>query len=491
MPSLLTKSGPRSRRLTEVARHVVLPDGIETTAWPSVAGKLRAMGIVFDPWQEGAGRAMLAKRADGKYAASVGGVVLSIPRQVGKTFMIGAIVFALCLIHPRMKVIWTAHHTNTADETFEAMQEMARRHQIAPYVRRVMTGGAKNVIIFTNGSRVEFGARDSGFGRGKTRVSILVLDEAQILTEKALENIVPTLNQGANPLMFMMGTPPRPIDSGEAFRNKRERALSGASSNVLYVEMSADRGSKLDDRKQWAKANPSFPGRTDVEAMLRMREAFSEDSFRREALGIWDENAVASSLIKPGEWARLADSFRPDGRRVFGVKFSVDGALVGLAGAVRPDEGPVLVGGIRIASTAEGLGWLVEYLVQRKDRTSQLVIDGRSGAPALLEMLSDAGLRARSKVSRDESRFIRTPSLSNYTAAHAMFHQAVVEGDLFHDDMPDLNSQVGVAIKRAIGTQGGWGWRGIGEGDDVTLLDAATLAFWGAKTTKRKARGES
>jgi hypothetical protein len=39
---------------------------------------------------------MLGKGADGLYAADA--VVLSIPRQVGKTYLIGWIVFALCLI---------------------------------------------------------------------------------------------------------------------------------------------------------------------------------------------------------------------------------------------------------------------------------------------------------------------------------------------------------------------------------------------------------
>jgi hypothetical protein len=61
---------------------------------------------------------ILAKRADGKYAATIGGTGLSIPRQVGKTFLVGAIVFALCLLCPNLTVIWTAHRLRTAEETF-------------------------------------------------------------------------------------------------------------------------------------------------------------------------------------------------------------------------------------------------------------------------------------------------------------------------------------------------------------------------------------
>lgn len=40
---------------------------------------------------------MLGKRADGLYAAGVGCVVVSICRQVGKTFLIGTMIVMLCI----------------------------------------------------------------------------------------------------------------------------------------------------------------------------------------------------------------------------------------------------------------------------------------------------------------------------------------------------------------------------------------------------------
>jgi hypothetical protein len=78
----------RSGRLSELARHVVLPSGIDSTGWPAVRDSAPSSAIEFDEWQDGLGRAVLGKRADGIYAATVGGVVLSIPRQVAKTFIV-------------------------------------------------------------------------------------------------------------------------------------------------------------------------------------------------------------------------------------------------------------------------------------------------------------------------------------------------------------------------------------------------------------------
>lgn len=58
-------------------------------------------------------------------------MVISIPRQACKSFLTGAIIFALCLIHPGIVVLWTAHRTRTSNETFRAMQAFARRKKVA------------------------------------------------------------------------------------------------------------------------------------------------------------------------------------------------------------------------------------------------------------------------------------------------------------------------------------------------------------------------
>src|SRR5699024_11477877 len=127
---------------------------------------------LFDEWQKGAGRLALAKREDGMYAAGIGGVVMSIPRQVGKTYFVSALVFALCTLLANQTVIWTAHRTRTHNETFKKMQSLTTKKLIAPYIRKVRTVNGEQEIEFYNGSRIMFGARESGFGdRKSTRLN--------------------------------------------------------------------------------------------------------------------------------------------------------------------------------------------------------------------------------------------------------------------------------------------------------------------------------
>ena len=74
-----TKSSTRiskQPRLSEAARHVVVPEGIVSTGWPAVRDTLENLGITFDQWQQDLTKVALGKRRDGTYAAAVGGVVL-------------------------------------------------------------------------------------------------------------------------------------------------------------------------------------------------------------------------------------------------------------------------------------------------------------------------------------------------------------------------------------------------------------------------------
>ena len=52
---------PDRRKLSDVARHVVLPKDIVTTGWPKVEAQARLCGIEYDDWQRQLGRCILAR----------------------------------------------------------------------------------------------------------------------------------------------------------------------------------------------------------------------------------------------------------------------------------------------------------------------------------------------------------------------------------------------------------------------------------------------
>ena len=467
-------------RLSDVARYLVLPSGIVSTGWPSARAECANLGLSFDPWQDGAGKGILAKRADGVYAASIGGVVMSIPRQVGKTFLIGAIIFALCRMRPGTTAIWTAHQLRTAEETFLAMKAMAAKPKIAPHVKRVILGSGEQAIEFVNGSRILFGARERGFGLGFAMVDILVLDEAQRVTEKTMDDLIPTTNQAPNPLIFLMGTPPRPTDVGEVFSRARREALSGESDDQMYLEFSADpdvstvgwKGDRA--RVDWAqvgKANPSFPHRTPRTAVLRMLKHLGDDSFLREGLGVWD-TGTGNAVISAAAWANCFDA----GSKIVGpVTFVLDvtpsraWASIAVAG-VRDDglQHVEVTSRNGVLDHRPGVGWVVDRVLELKESRPDFMLTLVSGSSAepLIPALTDAGVRLE---------FVKAADLP---AACGFFFDAVEAGVLRHVGQQNLTEALSSARKNVDDGEGAWRWGRRKSAEDITPLYAATVALW-------------
>lgn len=470
--SPLTKSG--TQKLSEAARHVILPTGIAETAWPSVRDKCAELGLGFDRWQDGAGRAILSKRADGKYAATVGGVAMSVARQTGKTYLIGAISFALALLSPGTTILWTAHRLKTAKETFRSMQGMARRRKIKPFIEQMFTGSGEEAIVFTNGSRILFGARETGFGRGFAKVDVEVFDEAQILTERALDDMLPAMNAAPNALAIFTGTPPRPQDPGEVFSRLRSEALSAGSGNAegLYIEFSADPNASPDDAEQQAKANPSFPHRTPPDAIKRLRKQLSEDSFLREAMGIWDADSQ-KQVIDADAWERAGDAASmPIERLSLAIDVPPDRntAAVSLAGQ-RPDGR----WHFELDEHRKGVDWVVPWVKERasKRRLHSVVVDEMSG---LVEKRRDRFFL----VGTDIAVTLAAAEGRDMAIACAKFYDAVMDGSVRHTDQPQMNVALSVARKRPLGA--GWAWNRKDATSDITPVVSATLALWGAQS---------
>lgn len=489
--------------LSEVARHLVIPEGIVATDWFMVEDRCREWGDSFDVWQDGLGQIVLGVDAAGRWASTVGGVTISIPRQVAKTFLMGRIVFALSTIYPGMKTLWTAHRVPTATMTFQKLAGLSKRPGAAPYMAvdrndGVRTSNGQQQLTFRNGSAIMFGAREQGFGRGFDEVDAEVYDEAQILTERALDDMVPAANQSRHPrgaLLAYMGTPPRrEIDPGEVFKGRRRKALAlkpkgvvvAVAGNAVYVETSADSdvgkpgGPGLYDRAQIEKANPSFPHRTPQESIDRMRENLpSEDGWRKEALGVWDDDKQGSRYIAAEDWATAETDSVPDGVRAIGVAFSWDGSRVAVAGAVRHANG-VHVEAIDAfsGSTEAGTAALAEWLASRWRTLAEIHVAGPD-APTLMDAL---------RLKNVPARVAKAISTAEYFAACSALVDGVRDHSLTHPKAPDtelLNASVAVCDRKMRGT-GTWGWESTTDDGDETPLEAASVAYRAALTTRRR-----
>lgn len=475
------------------ARYVVPPENMVTTEWPSICEICRVLGIEFDDWQGDLGRLILAKRPDGLYASDT--TAISIPRQSGKTYLIGAIVFALCIKYPGLRCIWTAHLFKTARETFESMQGLADMPSVKPYIKRIYSGSGDEKILFTNGSVIMFGARERGFGRGFPNIGVLIFDEAQILTSKALDDMTPSTNVAKNPLILTMGTPPKPEDPSEFFTTQRLDAgieaddedyagLDDDDDDVpresLYVEFSADRGCDPSDKTQWRKAIPAFPNRVSERAVRRMRKILGEASFLREGLGIWDKIVRTKRIISKRLWASAID-IGPDSDATpsaigvdmsHGRELSISAAWALEGGRVHVEE---VWSGFDISA---GKKWLADT-----SKRIDILIDSASPASALLPDLLARRCRARQTTAQDMAK-----------ACGAWMD--AIDSELLDDGLPllthsgqeALTKAVAGAQKRPIRDAGGFGWDRSDDAVNIAPLVSGSLALLGATTNGPRKR---
>lgn len=471
----MTSRRPRAARLTtvstprlsEAARHLVYPSTIKRSAFPAVQERLRSVGVEFDPWQQGFGTIALGLDASDKYAATIGGVVASIPRQVGKTFTVGHLLIGLCLEFPGLRVIWTSHHLQTTGNTFQSMQGMVRKKKIFPHVDEIRLVNGEQRIRFKNGSVIMFGARALGFGRGMDEIDVEVFDEGQILPMRALEDMVPATNQARHvhgALLFFIGTPPRPVDDGEAFTAKRQQALEGnPDDDMVYVEFSAEPTADPDDRSQWPIMNPSFPSRTPLESMLRMRKNLpDEDSWRREAMGIWDD--ADSRVFSIERWNQLKDrSVEPPERVVLTIAVAQDRSwsCISAAGDV---DGKTLV----MCHSMKGLSEAAEKVVELKEaRDVEEVALVGAQAKALAPDLTKAGVEFVMMTGGDEG------------AACAAFQEAVKDGTVVHLGQAELDVAVKNARTRMSGESERWDRRDAKIDDSPLVACSGAFYRWG------------
>ena len=178
----------------------IIPDDLYTSGEPSLNNLAAAAGDRFDVWQRQINRIILAKSADGFWSAR--NAVLSIPRQTGKTYDIGWVAIHRAARTPGMRIVWTAQHFSVIKDTFESLCAIVLRPEMSGLVdpdHGISLAAGKEEIRFRNGSRIFFRARERGALRGVKKIALLVIDEAQHLSDSAMASMLPTRTAPGTP----------------------------------------------------------------------------------------------------------------------------------------------------------------------------------------------------------------------------------------------------------------------------------------------------
>ena len=209
--------------------------------------------------------------------------------------------------------------------------------------------------------------------------------------------------------------------------------------------------------------------------MLRMFKNLSEDSFRREALGIWDEVSVHRPLVSPQRWAAMADVGPSDDVKpnAFGLDMSHGRNIAVSACWVEGESAH-----IELVWAGTDPAVAVEWIAERAGRRIPVVVDAMSPAASMAQ-----DLKAR-------RCSVTVTSAVNMAQACGALENRIATDALTHGGQQEMTDAILSARRRPIRDAGGWALDRSDPTSQIYPIVAATLALFGASSTRRPSTGE-
>ena len=448
-----------------------------------------------DEWQRDLLRVWLSRDESGRLRVTSAG--LSVPRQNGKNGAIEALELYLLVTQPGIQILHTAHRNETAYSAFERMQTLFKgeypgkgreARTLMKLVDKANGGGIRLAngewsIKLSNGSRIRYRTRSNGTGRGLTNINLLILDEAQELTDTITAALVSTTTAAiGDSLIIVMGTPPDETAPGEVFTRYRNAALTSPGPQDSWHEWSIEtlppRESTYEDMLPLIiDTNPAYeldrPASLPESSVRRELALDGFDKFVVERLGYWNEAAVADPAIDFKAWQKLENK-HPRSikgcKRTIGIKFSPDGSHVAVVNAWKYGNGKPHVEMSEYANIeGKGLTPLADALFRLRKKVAYILIDG-ANAQALADLLAEK---------QYPKGGYGVASTRDAIASASGLKTSIASKSFTHYSQEALDESARTATKRKIGNEWGFG------GACPEPIDATGLALRAMRTTKR------
>src|SRR6266540_3101209 len=467
------RSEPKMMTLTSTSARLCQPrfatprSPERLTFGPQIIEAAKWLGTPLMGWQEQV--AMVGGEIDPETGLpAYREVAVTVPRQSGKTTLILAWELQRARgweHHGPQRIVYSAQNGNAARrKLIDDQAPLLQRRKAKLGIARILRGMGNEAVEFRNSSRIELLASLEDSGHGKT-VDLGVKDElfadTDLRRDQALIPAMATRDAGQMITASTMGTSTS-VALNRLVERARQAVEVGQRSGIAYFEWSAEPDADPDDPEVWRGCMPAL-GRTISEPVVRAaREQMLLSEFRRAFLNITDDHR-SEPIIPAAAWRACG------GRSVVldPVSLAVDitpdrsWGAIGAAGA--NTDGRVHV---EVADHRPGTGWIVDRLVELRDRHSPklIVLDPAGPAASLLNDLTNAGVE------------VRPVSLREHAQACGAFYDDVIEGRLRHIGQPELEAAVDGADRRTL--QDAWLWARRASSVDISPLVAVTLARW-------------
>lgn len=409
------------------------------------AGKLgRLMGLPFMPWQQQV--ADTALEVDDRGIYRYGTVVLTVPRQSGKTSLLRPVMAQRCLAIPRGRVWLTAQLRQDARDTWTDTVEVIEDSPLAGLVTKRATNGSETLTFRDQRSTLRlFNAGSDKALHGK-QSDLVFVDESFAFTEEQgdqiLQAVIPTQATRPGAQLWIVST------AGTAASTwLRQLVLdgrAGAGRRTCYFEWSIPEDTEdLGDLETYLRYHPAVGHTIGREALESAQERMKPSEFARAYGNFW--TSAAEWAIAPAIWQAAASTASVDRRRPFAIGIEVaanrSGGAIVACGTGAETGLPIM----EIIDIRPGIGWIVERVLELLRAYPQMTI--------VIDPVSPAGSVHRKLVEHQERRH-RVPladfATAEYVDAHVDFLDSLTAGRLQQPNEPRLDTALAATTTRQL-----------------------------------------
>ena len=231
-------------------------------------------------------------------------VVVTVPRQSGKTTLLLAAVVHRMLAAPGQRIAYGAQTRLAArGKLFDTLWPMLRRSPLGGLFRLVRGMGAESLRC-SNGSLLTLLSTEESAGHGET-LDLVVLDECWALTSATEQAVRPALVTRPNGQLWSLST--AGTERSAWWRGKVEAgrlaATSALDGGVAYFEWSAADGVEVGDPEAWGSFMPALGHTINEDVVAADLAAMAPAEWRRAYANQWpDESDDGWSTIDRDAW---------------------------------------------------------------------------------------------------------------------------------------------------------------------------------------------
>lgn len=424
----------------------------------------RALGLPLMPWQAEVVD-VFGETLDDLPAYRE--LVLTVPRQSGKTTLILALMLHRALYYGRpQRIAYTAQTGHDArQKLLDDFVPLIERSPFAALMDRVYRANGDEAIIFGNGSRIEVLRNSISAGHGRT-LDLAIIDEAfadeDDVREQALLPTMATKKDAQIVVVSTAGTErslylKRKVDQGRA------ASEGDVGEGIAYFEWSASSDDDPFDPEVWRRVMPALGHTVTEKAVEHALASMTMNEFRRSYLNVW--STVSEQMIPQKVWlASCSAKVAPAGALTFAVDVALDRSRGSIAVCDKD-------GNIELIENRDGVSWIQQRTLELFRRwKGSVIVDGYGPASSFVDPLKQLGVP------------IVIYKTSDVVAACALFYDAVLDKAVRVKSDDRLDKAIAAAARRNVGQT--WLFQRNTPDADISPLYAALLA-WHAATTKK------